>query len=264
MSLTTAAPPSSVRSLAGSPSAPTQVAEEDLTPDVVLDHARRLSTQVLATVCPDPNDVVDLARTFRLLDVLLRQGAAVPRQWLEEPSLLLLGDIDFVGAESSVQGAAAAPGGGISFPPLPATVAGLEVPRKRRAPKGTPNFGSPAYAGTPAEGLSHGSWVPPSNNGQPTSVAVAQKMALKAGRLNHEVFWLIYRASAGMADHELEAKMGRTHQSVSATRNTLMNKGYVHALGETRLTPAGNEALVWTPTPWATARVTAGLEIPPE
>lgn len=53
---------------------------------------------------------------------------------------------------------------------------------------------------------------------------------------------------SGHTDDELEELTGRTHQSVSATRNTLMRKGYVIDSGLRRKTRSGNPAIVyvWT------------------
>lgn len=52
----------------------------------------------------------------------------------------------------------------------------------------------------------------------------------------------------GFTDDELEIGLGRSHQSVSAARNTLMRRGYVVATDERRQTRWGNPAVVyvWT------------------
>lgn len=54
--------------------------------------------------------------------------------------------------------------------------------------------------------------------------------------------------SLGFTDDELEMKTGRTHQSVSAARNTLFRKGLIHPTGERRSTRSGNDAIVWRRT----------------
>lgn len=53
----------------------------------------------------------------------------------------------------------------------------------------------------------------------------------------------------GYTDDELEVLTGRTHQSISATRNTLMRKGLIVASAGTRMTRSGNEAIVWHRSP---------------
>ncbi len=53
----------------------------------------------------------------------------------------------------------------------------------------------------------------------------------------------------GYTDDELEAMFGRTHQSVSATRNTLMRKGLIEDSGAKRQNRSGNLAIVWKRTP---------------
>lgn len=55
-------------------------------------------------------------------------------------------------------------------------------------------------------------------------------------------------STTGYTDDELEQAMERTHQSVSATRNTLMRKGYVVDSGQRRRTRSGNPAIVYVPT----------------
>lgn len=53
----------------------------------------------------------------------------------------------------------------------------------------------------------------------------------------------------GYTDDELEVYLARSHQSVSATRNTLMRKGLVQDGGRRRTTRSENMAIVWTRTP---------------
>jgi len=83
---------------------------------------------------------------------------------------------------------------------------------------------------------------------------------------SHEVFDKIRRSSlqerllylftqapdGGFTDDELEVKTGLSHQSVSASRNTLMHKGYVVDSGSKRRTRSGNRAIVyiWTRKVW--------------
>lgn len=71
---------------------------------------------------------------------------------------------------------------------------------------------------------------------------------IKAGTVMDEVLYLIRVSTIGMTDDDLERKTGRSHQSVSAARNTLMRRGYVGATEKRRNTRYGNPAVVyaWT------------------
>lgn len=93
-----------------------------------------------------------------------------------------------------------------------------------------------------------------------TSRAMHVKASLRAGKDNHLIFWLVYDATYGLTDDELELLTDKAHQSVSATRRGLVLKGYIHDTSVRRKTRYGNEAIVWGPTPWAVQRVRAGLE----
>jgi len=87
-------------------------------------------------------------------------------------------------------------------------------------------------------------------NAPDTSKAVSDK--IKSGSLQGLMLErFMFRAQyvgidgAGMTDDELEVFFGRTHQSVSACRNTLMRKGYLVDSGKRRKTRSGNQAIVW-------------------
>jgi len=79
---------------------------------------------------------------------------------------------------------------------------------------------------------------------------------IRAGSLGDHVLKLFFTASLhpnpdtgeGWTDDELEQALNRSHQSVSAARNTLMRRGYVVATDERRNTRWGNPAVVyvWT------------------
>lgn len=87
-----------------------------------------------------------------------------------------------------------------------------------------------------------------------TSKAVSDK--IRGGSLQAQMFRLFsvekhpdaFHFRPGFTDDELEIRMSRTHQSVSATRNTLMRKGYIVDSGDRRPTRSGNPAIVyvWT------------------
>lgn len=79
-----------------------------------------------------------------------------------------------------------------------------------------------------------------------TSKVVSDKM--RAGTLQGDVLHALINKSAvfgGATDDELERFLGRSHQSVSGARNTLVRKGYVVDSGERRKNSHGNMAIVW-------------------
>lgn len=138
----------------------------------------------------------------------------------------------------------------------------LLFPVAPKAKPGTPRRNSAGDTDLPADVpsmLGHLS-SPMGLNNPATSHQMDRKRSLKAGKFNHQVFWLLYDSPYGLTDHQMEAILGRSHQSVSATRNALMNGKYIEASGELRKTPFGNDANVWVPTQWARQRVAAGRE----
>lgn len=80
-----------------------------------------------------------------------------------------------------------------------------------------------------------------------TSKAIVDK--IRTGTLQ-QVMLDAFRNKAyvfgGATDDEMERFLGRSHQSVSATRNTLVRKGYLVDSGHRRPTRSGNQAIVWT------------------
>lgn len=83
-------------------------------------------------------------------------------------------------------------------------------------------------------------------NNPATSHKAAAKAFPRSGTKRREVFEII-KASAqnGMTDKELEKQTGWQHESLSATRNSLMKDELIFDSGQRRNTPAGNEAIVW-------------------
>lgn len=77
-----------------------------------------------------------------------------------------------------------------------------------------------------------------------TQAWAASKAVLKAGTRRKEVFDLIVQYD-GLTDDEIETITGYTHQSASATRNSLMRDGYVWDSGERRVNRRGNPSIVW-------------------
>lgn len=76
-----------------------------------------------------------------------------------------------------------------------------------------------------------------------TSKAIVDK--IRTGSLQDRLLTQFQWSEMGWTDDELEQRTGRSHQSVSATRNTLMRKGYVVDSGDRRKTRSGNDAIVW-------------------
>lgn len=80
-----------------------------------------------------------------------------------------------------------------------------------------------------------------------TSRKMRRKAAPRSGSLRAKVLRTICDAARGATDDELEVLLGLTHQSVSASRNTLARDGWITDSGERRNTRSGNRAIVWVP-----------------
>jgi hypothetical protein len=79
-----------------------------------------------------------------------------------------------------------------------------------------------------------------------TSKISAQRALPKSGTKKKIIYDLIVNSGVnGMCDHELEIQTGFRHESTSATRNYLMNDGWIVDSGKRRQTPQGNPAIVW-------------------
>lgn len=86
-----------------------------------------------------------------------------------------------------------------------------------------------------------------------TSHRATARALPKSGTVKAAIFAIISNRPHGATDDELEVILGRTHQSVSASRNALMNDGWIEPLladgsEVTRRTRSGNDATVWTAT----------------
>ena len=86
-----------------------------------------------------------------------------------------------------------------------------------------------------------------------TSHAAAAKALPKSGTVKGQIFARIASRPQGATDDELENLLARSHQSVSAARNSLMNDGWIEPLEVegvtvTRHTKQGNAAMAWTLT----------------
>lgn len=89
-------------------------------------------------------------------------------------------------------------------------------------------------------------------NAPDTSRAIAPKV--RTGTIQHDILaHLAWRdrtpiAARGATDWNLETALHRSHQSVSAARNTLVRKGLLVDSGKRRDTGYGNAAIVWVLT----------------
>lgn len=95
--------------------------------------------------------------------------------------------------------------------------------------------------------------------GAGASYAMGAKALPRSGSFKAQVLGLIRNRLNGATDDELEELTGRSHQSVSATRNSLMHDGHIVALtamGEPvqRATRYANPAQVWVAADLAAAQ----------
>jgi hypothetical protein len=87
-----------------------------------------------------------------------------------------------------------------------------------------------------------------------TSYDAASRVAPRQGTIRASILHAIGVRTHGATDDELESLLGKSHQSVSAARNALMNDGLIHPLADgqgtvtTRSTRGGTEATVWVLT----------------
>jgi len=69
----------------------------------------------------------------------------------------------------------------------------------------------------------------------------------RAGTMKRTVYDLI-RRHRSCTDDDLEYLTGRSHQSVSACRNSLVAAGLVEDSGQTKVNRYGNDAVLWRAT----------------
>lgn len=78
-----------------------------------------------------------------------------------------------------------------------------------------------------------------------TSRLAAERILPRSGTLRKRVHDIVL--SAGLiTDEELEKQIGRKHQSVSASRRSLVIDGYIVDSGQTRKNSTGNQCILWT------------------
>lgn len=82
-------------------------------------------------------------------------------------------------------------------------------------------------------------------NPQRTSASAVRATMPRAGTRLLVIYELICKSGDGMTDFEIEEATGMAHQSASAARNVLMNRGLIMDAGETRKNARGLDAIVW-------------------
>lgn len=83
----------------------------------------------------------------------------------------------------------------------------------------------------------------------PTAQAMAGRALPSSGTLRSEIVEALAASEDGLTDYELEASLGRSHQSISGARRGLVKDGWVVGTTRTRTNQFGNEATVWRADP---------------
>ena len=81
-----------------------------------------------------------------------------------------------------------------------------------------------------------------------TTRMAAEKILPKTGSIRRKVYDLI-RLNSGMTDYELEAELRIKHQTVSASRRSLVLDGFIIDSGRIHKNAQGNDCIVWVTTP---------------
>lgn len=81
-----------------------------------------------------------------------------------------------------------------------------------------------------------------------TTRMAAEKILPKTGSIRRKVYDLI-RLNSGMTDYELEAELRMKHQTVSASRRSLVLDGFIIDSGRIHKNAQGNDCIVWVTTP---------------
>lgn len=84
-------------------------------------------------------------------------------------------------------------------------------------------------------------------NPRRTTRMAAEKVLPKTGSIRREIYELI-RISSGMTDAELEAELRMKHQTISASRRSLVLDGFIIDSGRVAKNAQGNECIVWVAT----------------
>ena len=80
---------------------------------------------------------------------------------------------------------------------------------------------------------------------QRTSVSAVRANLPRSGTKLAAIYALICKSGDGLTDFEIEEATGMAHQSASAARNVLMNRGLIKDAGVTRKNARGMDAIVW-------------------
>lgn len=85
-----------------------------------------------------------------------------------------------------------------------------------------------------------------SNNARRTSLSAAERFLPRSGSIRYFVYENIKnRGGSGLTDYELEQILNSKHQTVSASRRSLVIDGIIRDSGYTRKNPQGNDCIVW-------------------
>ena len=83
-----------------------------------------------------------------------------------------------------------------------------------------------------------------SNKLQRTSRDAAEKLLPRSGSMRRKLYeWI--QQSGGRTDYELERELHCSHQSISASRRSLVVDGWLVDSGQTRKNLSGNDCIVW-------------------
>jgi len=85
-----------------------------------------------------------------------------------------------------------------------------------------------------------------SKKAKSTSRNAANKIMPRSGSIRQKVYEAIqHRHMGGLTDHELEQALNGKHQTISASRRSLVLDGFIVDSGQTRKNPQGNDCIVW-------------------
>ena len=83
-----------------------------------------------------------------------------------------------------------------------------------------------------------------SSRSKSTSRKAANNILPRTGSIRREVYNLVQRSN-GLTDYELESLLKGKHQTVSASRRSLVLDGFLTDSGKTRKNDVGNDCIVW-------------------
>lgn len=83
-----------------------------------------------------------------------------------------------------------------------------------------------------------------SRRAQRTSRQAAERLEPNSGTIRYQVYSAI-KDNNGMTDYELETLLRGKHQTVSASRRSLVLDGFITDSGVTRKNAQGNDCIVW-------------------